>query len=88
MSTYHDVHVTTEQVERTAIFDLPYGYELTCNRVSGWTLWGPPQKALDNIVGPFPAPAEPVKVAGEYDKAGLRIDIAGVVICDSLTRST
>lgn len=66
--TYHDVHVTTEGVERTSIFNLPYGYELSCNRVGGWNLrFGPTQ------------------VAGEYDKP-LRIDVAGVVICDSFGR--
>lgn len=37
--SYHDVHVRTAEISRTSIFDLPYGYELTCNRVAGWSLW-------------------------------------------------
>jgi len=68
--SYHDVHITTEGIERTSIFNLPYGYELSCTRVGGWTLWDPDQR----------------KVAGEYD-AGLIVDIAGHVICDSLNRT-
>lgn len=67
--SYHDLHVTTEDIPRTSIFDLPYGYEVSCNRVGGWCLWFKTQK-----------------VAGEYD-AGLRLDVGGQVICDSLSRS-
>lgn len=37
--SYHDLHVTTPDLERTSIFDLPFGYELICNRVGGWSLW-------------------------------------------------
>lgn len=65
--SYHDLHITTEHIPRTAIFDLPYGYEVSCNRVGGWCLW-----------------LNDKRVAGEYDE-GLRLDVAGVVICDSLT---
>ena len=65
--TYHDLHITTEHIPRTSIFNLPFGYEVTCTRVGGWQLW-----AYDH------------RVAGEYDE-GLRIDVAGHVICDSLT---
>ena len=84
--SYHDVHVTTARMKRTALSDLPFGYELTCNRVGGWTLWGPNQRALDRRIGPFPEPMPttgPVQIAGEYGK-GLRVDVGGVVICDSL----
>jgi hypothetical protein len=66
--SYHDLCVTTAAIDRTSIFDLPYGYEVTCDRVGGWCLWLNKQK-----------------VAGEYDD-GLRLDVAGHVICDSLTR--
>lgn len=37
--SYHDVFVTTPHRARTRIFDLPFGYELTCTRVDGWSLW-------------------------------------------------
>lgn len=66
--SYHDVFVTTEGIERISISDLPFGYELSCNRVGGWCLWG-----ADNGL-----------IAAEYGGAGLRIDVAGHVICDSL----
>jgi hypothetical protein len=69
--SYHDVHVTTEVLKRTSIFNLPYGYELTCNRVGGWTLWGPDR----------------AQVASEYG-VGLRIDVEGHVICDSLRETS
>lgn len=64
--SYHDLHITTEQIERTSIFNLPYGYEVSCNRVGGWCLWFKDER-----------------VAGEYGD-GLRLDVAGQVICDSL----
>lgn len=64
--TYHDVYITTAEIPRTSIFNLPFGYEVSCNRVGGWSLW------LNGR-----------QVGGEYD-AGLRIDVAGHIICDSL----
>jgi hypothetical protein len=69
--SYHDLHITTEHVPRTSIFDLPYGYEVSCTRVGGWGLWFNGEQ-----------------VGGEYDDKGLRLDVAGHVICDSLTRVT
>jgi hypothetical protein len=66
--SYHDLFITTAKVPRTSIFNLPYGYEVSCNRVGGWGLW-----------------QGGVKVAGEYDDRGLRLDVNGVVIVDSLS---
>jgi hypothetical protein len=66
--SYHDLHITTAGLPRTSIFDLPYGYEVSCTRVSGWGVWFNGEQ-----------------VGGEYD-VGLRLDVAGHVICDSLTR--
>ena len=87
--SYHDVYVTTAKIKRTRLFDLPYGYELTCTRTGGWRLWGPHDMQLADLLGPLPAPPPlnrgPLLIAGEYDK-GLRVDIAGHVICDSLTK--
>lgn len=37
--SYHDLHITTAKIPRTSIFNLPYGYEVTCTRVGGWRLW-------------------------------------------------
>lgn len=67
--SYHDLCITTADIPRTSIFDLPYGYEVTCTRVGGWCLWW-----------------EAVQVAAEYGSRGLRLDVAGHVICDSLER--
>lgn len=36
--SYHDLHVTTADIPRTALSSLPHGYEVVCNRVSGWAL--------------------------------------------------
>ena len=66
--SYHDLHVTTATIPRTSIFNLAYGYEISCNRVGGWCLWFKSQR-----------------VAGEYAE-GLRLDVGGHIICDSLTR--
>lgn len=66
--SYHELHITTRDLERTSIFNLPYGLEVSCNRVGGWSLWDRDQK-----------------IAGEYDSNGLRLDVNGVVICDSLS---
>lgn len=38
MPSYHDLHVTTEDIPRTSIFNLPYGLQVVCNRVGGWAL--------------------------------------------------
>ena len=66
--SYHDLHITTATIPRTSIFDLPYGTEVICNRVSGWSLARGDEQ-----------------IAGEYDENGLRLDVAGHVIVDSLT---
>lgn len=38
MPSYHNLHVTTEDIPRTSIFNLPYGLQVVCNRVGGWSL--------------------------------------------------
>lgn len=38
-ASYHDLHITTAQIPRTSIFNLPFGLEVSCNRVGGWSLW-------------------------------------------------
>jgi hypothetical protein len=70
--TYHDLHITTADRQRTSIFDLPYGLEVTCTRIAGWQLWKNSGRTL---------------VAGEFHEHGLRLDVAGHVICDSLTNA-
>lgn len=65
--SYHDLFVTTSRIPRTAISDLPFGYQVICDRVGGWTL-AKGDKA----------------VAGEFGGPGLKLDVAGVVIVDSM----
>ena len=71
--SYHDLHITTERIPRTAISDLPFGYEVACNRVGGWCLWLKDDAGVEHLV------------AGEYDDDGMILDAAGHVIVDSLT---
>ena len=71
--TYHDLHITTQDIPRTALFDLPYGLEVSCNRVSGWCLWNTWGK--DN--------RDHELVAGEYENKWLVLDVDGFVICNS-----
>lgn len=66
-SSYHDLHITTAELPRTSIFDLPYELMVTCTRGGGWELY------RNNRL-----------IAGEYDENGLRLDVAGHVIVDSL----
>lgn len=72
--SYHDLHVTTENIERTSIFDLPYGYRVSCCRVAGWTL-----DFTDDG-------CEWQQIAGEYHENWLQLDFAGLLICDSRGR--
>lgn len=73
--SYHDLHITTEYIPRTSIFDLPYQYRVVCSRIAGWELHELPGNGEWQIS------------AGEYDSVnGLRLDVNGVVICDSLTK--
>lgn len=72
--SYHDLHITTAAIKRTSIFDLPYGIEVTCTRVSGWQ--------VHRRVSEF----ETEVLAGEFGGPGLRLDVAGHVIIDTLLR--
>lgn len=76
MPSYHDLHITTDDIPRTSIFNLPFGLEVSCTRVAGWQLW--------NMWGGH---ANAKLLAGEYDSKGLRLDIDGRVIVDSLNQT-
>lgn len=72
--SYHDLHVTTAEIPRTSIFNLPYGLQVTCSRVSGWQLWRDASRPQDWKL-----------LAGEYDSLDkwLVLDVNGYVILDS-----
>jgi len=72
--SYHDLYITTAEIERASIFDLAFNCLLTCTHAGGWELW----LAVDDT-------GKREVAAGEYDTRGLRLDIDGYVICDSLT---
>lgn len=73
--SYHDLYVTTASIPRQRLFDLPYSYRVTCFRTAGWELWESPGRCIGR---------DDKLVAGEYGPKGLRLDINGVVICNSL----
>ena len=71
--SYHDLHITTADMPRRAVSALPFDLMVTCTRAGGWELW--------RVTGPQTQEV----IAGEYGGPGLRLDVAGHVICDSLT---
>jgi hypothetical protein len=75
--SYHDLYITTALTPRTSIFDLPFNVMVRCTRATGWQLWGKTQ-------GDHQPELE--LIAGEYEGGdkGLRLDVNGVVIVDSL----
>lgn len=77
--SYHDLHITTADLARRSVFDLPYSYRVTCTRAGGWELW---HISHNMALGALPAHEE--LLAGEYHTKGLRLDVAGHVIVDSL----
>ena len=72
MPSYHDLHITTATIPRTSILNLPFGLEVSCNRVSGWQLWRHGIEVEQLLAGEFDGPDQ-----------WLVLDIAGTVILDS-----
>lgn len=72
--SYHDLYITTENIPRTSIFNLPYCLTVMCSRVTGWQLWDLSGGYIGGIV-----------LAGEYEGPGkwLVLDVNGHVIVDS-----
>ena len=70
--SYHDLYVTTEEIPRTSIFDLPYGFSVECSRQTGWTLSFTNLDTMGMRV-----------VAGEYNDNWMVLDVKGHVIVDS-----
>ena len=71
--TYHDLFITTKDIDRTSIFDLPYNYRVECQRTTGWILTHTNLDTMNTIV-----------IASEYDDENwLVLDVKGYVIVDS-----
>lgn len=77
--SYHDLHITTPKIGRTAIFNLPFRVHVHCTRVGGWQVWAMKEGTLpeEELGGEYGYDAE----TGEG--AWLVLDVAGHVICDS-----
>ncbi|CAB4137600.1 hypothetical protein UFOVP326_42 [uncultured Caudovirales phage] len=75
--SYHDLHITTAEIARTPIYNLPFSVQVKCNRVGGWEVWEI-WDGSERLLG------------GEYagPENGLRLDVAGRVIVDSLSPKT
>lgn len=75
--TYHDLHITAPGIPRKSIFNLPYGLEVSCCRVTGWQLWDVRMPREQSVL-----------IGGEYDgpEHWLILDVAGHVIVDSYAR--
>jgi hypothetical protein len=71
--SYHDLYITTADLPRTSIFNLPFNVQVHCTRVGGWQVWHRPGDQ-----------GELVQLGGEYADNGLRLDVDGHIICDSL----
>ena len=71
--SYHDLHVTTAEIPRSSIFNLPYGIEVSCCRATGWRLVIAHDDGTSDVL------------AGEYEGRDkwLVLDVAGHVIVDS-----
>lgn len=72
--TYGDLHVTTPTIPRTLLMNLPFGYEVACNRTAGWQLWRKAHEGASKRLD--------LLVAGEYDDQWLVLDVNGRIICD------
>lgn len=77
--SYHDLYVTTADMRRTSIFNLPFGITVTCTRTGGWELWrsnGGDCRTWE-------------RVAGEYElEDWLVLDVNGTVIVDGRSETT
>ncbi len=75
--SYHGIYITTVDMPRTSLFDMPYGYELVISRVCGCVLYYR-QGTRDE---------EPRVVASEFplsDKGGIKVEYGKEVLCNSL----
>lgn len=70
--SYHDLYVTVEGQERVRFSDLNFGHMLICTRVGAWELWHKSDEGKETLV------------AGEFDTTGLRLDVNGHDIINSL----
>ncbi|QDH83663.1 hypothetical protein [Achromobacter phage Motura] len=71
--SYHDLFITTPDIERTSISDLPFPLMVTCSRLGGWELWSG-------------CSADSKLLAGEYHSKGIKLECQGVVLVNTLEK--
>jgi hypothetical protein len=74
-ASYHDLNITTKDIKRTSIFNLPFNIQVLCTRVGGWEVWNT-YNSSDlkkwTLLG------------GEYDdNKPLKLDVKGKIIVNS-----
>lgn len=73
--SYHDLYITTNEIPRTSISDLPFGVEVSCDRTTGWVVYYKQFKK------------EPVCMGSEFDEENwLVLDVKGTIIVDSRSK--
>ncbi len=75
--SYHGIYITTVDIPRTSLFDLPYGYELVITRVCGCVLYynsGSREEEPRVVASEFPLSSD----------AGLKVEYGREVLCNSL----
>ncbi|QIG76947.1 hypothetical protein EVC30_119 [Rhizobium phage RHph_Y1_11] len=75
------VYVKTDRLPRQAMIIMPDGLELIYTKATGWQLWF---HAHDDEAGGLKSALLAEENAMPGDGKGLRVDIDGFVICDSL----
>lgn len=70
--TYHDLHITTPEIPRVSIFDLPYRVIVQCTRCGGWAVWARSERGLQEE---------------NLGKNGFILDVDGVIIFDSINNT-
>jgi hypothetical protein len=77
--SYHDLYITTQGIERTSIFNLPFNVQVICTRVGGWEVWNTHSSTDLN---------KWTLLGSEYDEEKpLKLDVKGKVIVDSFKAS-
>ena len=77
--SYHDLSITTNDIKRASIFDLPFNVQVLCTRVGGWEVWNT-HNSTDLKMWTL--------LGGEYDEdKPLKLDVKGKIIVNSFKGS-
>lgn len=77
MLSYHQLFITTKNIERTSIFNLPFRVKVECKRTTGWQCVAMEENLLKYEI-----------LGSEFDKENwLILDVNGHIICNSKERT-